>query len=56
MYYDFGCIKIGKSYVKLEEDIHISSLARLTEHTVIRTQTGKFSLCIFKGNKQLLNS
>ena len=27
MYYDLGCIKIGKSYVKMEEDIHISLLA-----------------------------
>ena len=30
MYYGLGCIRIGKSYVKMEEDIHISSLARLT--------------------------
>ena len=42
MYFDLGCIRIGKSYVKMEEDIPISSLARLTAHTVIRQQTGKF--------------
>ena len=29
MYYDLGCIRIGKSYFKMEEDAHISSLARL---------------------------
>ena len=56
MYYDLDCIRIGKSYVKMEEDIHISSLARLKAHTIIRLQTGKFCLCIAKGNEQLLNS
>ena len=56
MYYDLGCIRISKSYVKMEEDIHISSLAILRAHTIIRLQTGKFYLCIAKGNEQLLNS
>ena len=56
MYYDLGCIGIGKSYVKMEEDTHISSLARHTTQTVIRLQTKKFYLFIAKGNKQLLNS
>ena len=51
MYYDLGYISIGKSYVKMEEDIHISSLARLTLHSTIRLQTGKFCLCIAKGNE-----
>ena len=36
MYCDLGCIRIGKSYVKIEKDIHISSLARLTTDTLIR--------------------
>ena len=40
MYYDLGCIRIGKSYVKMEEDIHISSLDRHTAHTVIKPQIG----------------
>ena len=56
MYYDLGCIRIGKSYVRMEEDIHISLFARPSEHTTIRLQTGKFCLCIAKGNKQLLYS
>ena len=56
MYYDLGCIRIGKSYVKMEEDINISSLARLTAHTIIRLQTGKFCLYIAKSNEQLFNS
>ena len=55
MYYDLGCIRIGNSYVKMEEDMHTSLLARFITHTIIRPQTGKFSLCIAKGNKQLLN-
>ena len=42
MYYNLAYIRIDKSYVKMEEDIHISSLARLTTHTVFRPQTGKF--------------
>ena len=56
MYYDLGCIGISKSYVKMEEDIHISSLARLLAHKIIRLQTGKFCLYIAMGNEQLLNS
>ena len=56
MYYELGCIRIGKSYVKMEEDMHISSIARLTVHTITRPQTGKFCLCITKDNKQLFNS
>ena len=55
MYYDLGFLRIYKSYVKMEEDIHISLLARLTAHTIIRGQTGKFFLCVAKENKQLLN-
>ena len=55
IYYDLGCIRIGKSYVKMEEDIHISSLARFTAHIIIAPQTGKFCLCKAKGNEQLLN-
>ena len=30
MYYDLGGTSIGKYYVKMEGDIHISSLARIT--------------------------
>ena len=54
-YYDLGCIQIGNSYVNMEEDIHISSLARLATKTLIRLQTVKICLCIAKGTKQLLN-
>ena len=42
MYHGYGCIRIGKSYVKMEEDTHSSSLARLTVQTVIRLQKQSF--------------
>ena len=56
MYYDLGCIKVGKSHVKMEEDIHISSLIRLKHKAVIKPQTGKLCWGKVKGNTQLLKS
>ena len=56
MYFDLGCIRIGKFNVKMEEDKHISSLTRITAHTIFRPKIGMFCLCKAKGNKQLLNS
>ena len=56
MYYDLGWIRVGKSYIKLEEDLHISSIARLTTETIIKPQSGKVCLCRVKGNEQVLNS
>ena len=56
MYYDLGCIRVGKLYIKLEEDLHISSIARLTTETIIKSQSGKVCLCRVKGNEQVLNS
>ena len=55
MYYDLGCIRVGKSFIKLEEDLHISSTARLTTKTIIKPQSGKVCLCTVKGNEQVLN-
>ena len=54
MYYDLGCIRVGKSYIKLEEDLYISSIVRLATKTQIKPQTTKFCLCKVKGNKQAL--
>lgn len=31
IYFDLGCLRIGKTYVKLQEDIHISSLVRINK-------------------------
>ena len=56
MYYDLGCTRVGKSHIKLEEDLHISSIARLSTETKIKPQSGKVCLCRVKGNVQVLNS
>ena len=56
MNYDLGCIRVEKSYIKLEEDLCISSIARLTTETIIKPQPGKVCLCRVKGNEQVLNS
>ena len=39
MYYDLGCIRVGMSYIKLEKDLHISSIVRLANKTQIKPQT-----------------
>ena len=36
MYYDLGCIRVDKSYIKLEEDLHISSIVRLATKCCVR--------------------
>ena len=41
MYYDLGCIRFGKSYIKLENDLHISSITRITTETIIKPQSLK---------------
>ena len=56
MYYDLGCIRVSKSFIKLEEDLLISSIARLPTETIIKPQSRKVCLCRVKGNKQVLNS
>lgn len=35
LYFDLGYLRIGKTYVRLEEDIHISSLLRLCKQTTL---------------------
>ena len=49
-------IRVGKFYIKLEVDLHISSIARLTTETIIKPQSGKVCLCRVKGNVKVLNS
>ena len=53
MLYDIGCFWVGKSYVKMKEDIHISSLVRLQTKTVIKPLTGKLCWDKIKDNSQL---
>ena len=59
LYFDLGCLRIGKSYVSLEQDIHISSLVRLAKRTKLQPQsvtisTGKTKMSNMKVNNQLL--
>ena len=39
LYYDLGCLRIGKTYVPLEEDIHIATLVRLNSDLILKPQT-----------------
>ncbi len=40
IYYDLGCLRVGdKTYVNLEEDIHISSVVRSKYTTVLKANT-----------------
>ncbi|CAC5361822.1 unnamed protein product [Mytilus coruscus] len=39
LYFDLGCLRIQKSYVPLEEDIHVASIVRLTVNAVLKPQT-----------------
>lgn len=39
LYFDLGCLRVGKTYVPLEEDIHIASIVRLARTAVLKPQT-----------------
>ena len=39
LYYDLGCLRINKHFVSLEEDLHIASLARLTQRVKLKPQS-----------------
>ena len=49
LYFDLGMLRIGKTYVKLEQDIHISSILRLDKKVELKPQT--VSICYVKLNK-----
>jgi len=49
LYFDLGCMRVGKAYVSLEEDIHISSIVRIAKNTILKPQT--MTICIVKLNK-----
>ena len=59
LYFDLGCLRIGKSYVALEQDIHISSLERLAKRTRLKPQSvtisaGKTKMTHKKNSNELL--
>jgi transposase InsO family protein len=39
LYFDLGMLRVGKTYVKLEEDIHISAVIRMDKKLVIKPQS-----------------
>ena len=50
LYFDLGCLRVGKTYAPLEEDIHIASIARLTSKTLLKPQTSKICWARIKNN------
>jgi len=50
LYFDLGCLRIKDCYVPLEEDVHLSIIARLTRHTVLKPQTAYRLLARTKRN------
>jgi hypothetical protein len=54
IYFDLGCLRIGdKTYVNLEQDIHVSSIVRTKYSTVIKPQTTKICYGKVKHNPDL---
>ena len=49
IYFDLGMIRVGKTYVKLQEDCHICTILRLNKKTVVKPQSGM--ICHFKLNQ-----
>ena len=49
LYYDLGCMRLGKTYVQLQEDIHISSILRISKDTTLQPQTA--TICHVNLNK-----
>ena len=39
LFFDLGCLRIGKCYVSLEEDIKIASIVRCAKDAVLKPQT-----------------
>lgn len=53
IYFDLGCLRIGKTYAPLEEDIHVASIARLTRKTLLKPQTSQICWAKVKNNSSL---
>ena len=48
LYYDLGCLRVGNIYTNLEEDIHISSILRVSKEMIIKPQTSNVCLAKLK--------
>lgn len=55
LYFDLGCLRIGRSYVPLERDIHIASIARLKSSRTFKPQTAQVCLVKIKNHPELRN-
>ena len=38
-YWDMQCVKVGKSYIPLVEDVHINSVVRLASQVILKPQS-----------------
>ena len=55
LYFDLGMLRVGDVYAQLEEDIHISSILRLSKDTIFKPQTSNICHVKLKKNFQLSN-
>ena len=54
IYYDLGCMRIeNKRYVNLEEDIHVSSVARIKYNTVLKPHSATICYAKVRPNPDL---
>ena len=56
MYFDLGMLRIGRTYVKFEEDCHIASILRLNRKIIIKPQSAMICHVRLNQGFQLPNS
>ncbi|CAG2190359.1 unnamed protein product [Mytilus edulis] len=56
VYFDLNCIRIGKVYVPLENDIHIASIVRVAKRTLLKPQSVNICIGKIKKHSCFLNS
>ena len=50
LYFDLGCIRVNQTYIPLQEDLHISSIARVHTKTKVKPQTAVICKCKARNN------
>ena len=56
IYFDLKCIRVGKIYVPLENDIHISSIVRIANNKCLKPQSANICIAKIKNNSSFVNS
>ncbi|CAG2243917.1 unnamed protein product [Mytilus edulis] len=56
VYFDLNCIRIGKVYVPLENDIHVASIVRFAKRTLLKPQSVNICIGKIKKHSCFLNS